>query len=131
MAKDNTLQVENGSVPAKLYQKIPCRVGYSYMRLQIDGSSMPCCIADNITLGSLQNQTWEEIWFSDQYNAFRFKMESIHTEQFHLKDPEWSFCQQCPHMDINLKIEKALKPKLISKISEIFRKYNRFARSKF
>lgn len=105
----NQLGVMNANVPSVFYQHSPCRIGFSYLRMQVDGLLKPCCVSDNINLGSIHENTWEEIWFSDQYNAFREKTGRIHLDRYHLKDPDWGFCQQCPHIEMNVEQVRARK----------------------
>lgn len=92
--------------PADLYSTHPCMIGYAYMRLEVSGAARSCCIAKH-SIGSLEDRTWREIWRSEAYAAFRAKMLRIPEEKFHLKDPEYLFCQQCSHVYTNLMYIKA------------------------
>jgi radical SAM protein with 4Fe4S-binding SPASM domain len=92
--------IANGDVPADLYSEIPCTVGYSYIRFEVSGNIVPCCIAKH-RVGDVKKSDWREIWHSGAYDAFRRKMTRIHRDRFHLVDPEWTFCQQCSHVTLN------------------------------
>lgn len=90
------LGIMNAGSPAELYSKIPCTVGYSYIRFEVGGSIRACCIAKH-SIGDLSENSWREVWRSTAYHTFRSKMMRIHKERFHLEDPEYFFCQQCSH----------------------------------
>lgn len=90
-------KVQNGQLALDYYSHHPCRISLNYMRIPVDSNIYPCCII-NRPIGSMKGKKWKEIWHSGPYNQFRQKMERIHLEKFHIKDPEWSFCQQCPHV---------------------------------
>ncbi|MBL7713909.1 MAG: SPASM domain-containing protein [Bdellovibrionales bacterium] len=93
--------VLTGDFAIDLYQSIPCKVGNKYLRVQVDGGVNPCCVMGT-TMGNIAEKDYHEVWFSDSYSVFRERMENIHHEKFHLTDPEWAFCQQCPHSEVNL-----------------------------
>lgn len=95
------LGVANGGVPADVYQNIPCTVGYTYIRFEVSGNIAPCCIAKH-KIGDLKTSDWRDVWHSGAYDSFRRKMGRIHVDRFHLVDPEWTFCQQCSHLPMNV-----------------------------
>ena len=107
-SKAKSLGVLNAGFPAELYKKTPCKIGYKYIRLQVDGTVLPCCVS-NMPLGSIHAKSFQDIWFSDSYNTFRAKTAVIHEEHFHITDPNWAFCQQCSHTGINIKFAADLK----------------------
>lgn len=94
------LDIKNGGVPTDFFSNNPCVVGYSYIRFEVSGNITPCCIAKH-TIGSAYEQDWRDVWHSAAYDSFRRKMTRIHLEKFHKVDPEWTFCQQCSHFDLN------------------------------
>lgn len=98
--EDLKIGIMNGEVAADFYQKNPCTVGYSYMRLEVSGAIKGCCVA-KYALGDATKQNWQNIWNSREFESFREKMKTINQTHFHLKDPEWGFCQQCSHRFIN------------------------------
>ena len=102
------LGVQNASVPSNYYSGDPCLIGYVYLRMQVDGTILPCCIAKH-EVGDVHKTDWRDIWQSGSYENFRRKMARIHTDRFHLVDPEWSFCQQCSHMPLNKRVTELLK----------------------
>lgn len=99
--------VVNADYASALYKKIPCKIGYRYARFQVEGTVLPCCVVPK-AMGSLHETEWKDIWLSREYFAFRDKLARIHDERFHLVDPHWSFCKQCPHTEINLQFQKSL-----------------------
>lgn len=105
-----TIDVLNGGVPADFYSANPCLIGYAYIRFEVDGNILPCCIAKH-SIGSVYEQDWRDVWHSGPYENFRKKMSRIHIEKFHLRDPEWTFCQQCSHMTKNSQLNKLLQDK--------------------
>lgn len=104
------LDVVNGGIPADYYSSNPCLVGYSYIRFEVNGTIVPCCIAKHI-IGNAYNQDWRDVWHSGAYENFRKKMSRIHLDRFHMTDPEWTFCQQCSHLNLNQELNKSLKTK--------------------
>ena len=96
------LGIRNAGKNISLYANIPCTVGLSYIRFQVDGTVKACCISKH-TIGAVSNQHWLKVWHSLGYTAFRNKMLRIHLDKFHLSDPEWAFCQQCSHRETNMK----------------------------
>lgn len=99
MSDDKTLDQLLGVMNETLetFASIPCTIGYSYIRFEVDGSVRPCCIA-KYPIGHLSDQPdWRRIWRSSAYQSFRAKMWRIHRDRFHLTDPEFLFCQQCSH----------------------------------
>lgn len=103
----NDIAVQNGGTSANYYDHHACNIGMEYMRIDANSDILGCCIS-KYSMGTLKNKTLKEAWFSDNYSAFREKMSRIHTEKFHRQDPEWLFCQQCPHLTINMKYQQAL-----------------------
>ena len=102
------VDVQNGDIPTDFYSNNPCLVGYSYIRFEVSGSMAPCCIAKH-TIGSAYEQDWRDVWHSGAYENFRKKMARIHLDKFHKVDPEWTFCQQCSHLDLNRDKNELLK----------------------
>jgi radical SAM protein with 4Fe4S-binding SPASM domain len=102
--------VINGDIPLDYYSNNPCLVGYSYLRVEVNGSILPCCIAKHF-IGNAYNQDWRDVWHSGAYENFRKKMSRIHLDRFHMTDPEWTFCQQCSHLNLNQELNKSLKTK--------------------
>lgn len=102
------LEVANAGIPTDFYSHSPCLVGYSYLRFEVSGDIAPCCIAKH-TIGSAYDQDWRDVWHSGAQENFRRKMSKIHVDRFHLTDPEWTFCQQCSHLDLNRDKNNLLK----------------------
>lgn len=96
-----SLNVLNGDIPADYYSENPCLIGFSYVRFEVSGNIAPCCVAKH-TIGNAYEHDWRDVWHSGSYENFRRKMARIHVDRFHLNDPEWTFCQQCSHLNVNL-----------------------------
>lgn len=84
-----------------LFQSLPCSIGFIYLRIMVDGSVLPCCVAKHTVGKNSDQKDWRDVWFSSALTAFREKTKNLHTEKFHLTDPDWSFCNQCPHEQLN------------------------------
>lgn len=106
--KELSSRVINGNVPADFYSENPCLIGFTYIRFEVTGNISPCCIA-KYPIGNDINKDWREVWHSGAYENFRQKMLRIHKDQFHLTDPEWSFCQYCSHYEMNREKNQLLK----------------------
>lgn len=93
------LGILNKQIPVNFYKSNKCYIGFDYLRIDVKGKVLPCCVSpynfpnDGLVL--------DRIWFSERFDAFRSKLKRIDEEQFFTKDQEWTFCQYCPHMEIN------------------------------
>jgi radical SAM protein with 4Fe4S-binding SPASM domain len=99
--------VSNGQVPGDLYQTIPCTIGFTYIRFEVDGSVKPCCVAP-MRFGNINESKFDDIWHSHEYYSWRGKFLRIQKTRFHLKDTEFGFCQICPHIPLNLESSRLL-----------------------
>jgi radical SAM protein with 4Fe4S-binding SPASM domain len=93
-----SLEVSNSSLPSLFYSKLPCTIGYQYMRIKVDGSVLPCCIS-NYEINNIKDNSWRDIWRSGQYESFRGQVKGLPQTLNHLKSSEWLFCQQCTHFE--------------------------------
>jgi hypothetical protein len=100
----------NGNLPGKLYQQIPCSIGFTYTRFEVDGSVKPCCVVP-YPLANANEKGFDEVWHSSEYNTWRSKFLTIHKKKFHLHDVEFAFCQICPHIPLNQNFAKLLSEK--------------------
>ncbi|MGZ3727297.1 MAG: SPASM domain-containing protein, partial [Pseudobdellovibrio sp.] len=101
-----TLGVTNAGLSSDFYDQLPCKIGHQYFRVEVLGNASPCCIS-NITLDNVKGKNLKDIWLSDSMDAFRDKMNRISIEKFHRTDPEWMFCQQCPHTGLNQQFHRS------------------------
>lgn len=106
---DLKIGVMNGDIASDFYQTAPCTIGYSYVRFEVTGAVKGCCISKYVMGEVGENKNWQEIWNGRAYDAFREKLKTIHKTHFHLKDPEWGFCQQCSHRQSNEDNQKILQ----------------------
>jgi hypothetical protein len=83
------------------FQGLPCSIGYIYLRIMVDGSILPCCVAKHAVGTKSESKDWRDVWFSSSFDSFREKTKTLHVEKFNLVDPDWSFCNQCPHEQQN------------------------------
>ncbi len=105
--KDLELGIMNGDVAIDYYKNNPCLVGYHYTRLEPSGDVRGCCIMKH-PAGTTEKKTWSEVWHGQGYESFREKMKTIQDTHFHINDPEWGFCQQCSHRNMNEKMVEIL-----------------------
>ncbi|MDR0361586.1 MAG: radical SAM protein [Planctomycetota bacterium] len=52
----------------------PCRMPWNYAMVSFEGDVRVCCFAPELTMGSLKDNTFREIWHSDSYRALRRNM---------------------------------------------------------
>lgn len=55
-----------------VWKKLPCYVGFITARVKVDGTIVPCNPCD-ISVGNLNDSSFQEIWNSDAYKVFRRK----------------------------------------------------------
>jgi MoaA/NifB/PqqE/SkfB family radical SAM enzyme len=99
--------LEDDCKEAKLVNKIPCTVGWTYGRILANGQYVPCCKAANFPLGDLSKQSFSSIWFGVSLNEFREKAKTLRKD-----NPYFSKIQclkGCDNLGMNLEtIEKGL-----------------------
>jgi len=61
----------DGHYDSNIIDSIPCYIGWMFCRLLPDGTVSPCCRGVNKSMGSLFENTFEEIWHSKTYTEFR------------------------------------------------------------
>jgi len=54
-----------------LVDRIPCRIGWTYVRVMSNGNVVPCCKGHNKPLGNLHSTSFRTIWYGHTYNQFR------------------------------------------------------------
>jgi MoaA/NifB/PqqE/SkfB family radical SAM enzyme len=69
-------RVERGDAEGRdvrIVDRVPCRIGYTYARVQATGHVIPCCKAASFPLGNILESSFEEIWRGPAYEEFRHK----------------------------------------------------------
>lgn len=94
------LGVSTAGHKSSFYDSLDCHIALEYVRIEVDGKVLPCCIS-NHALAKLDGQSFFEMWMNGAFEAFRTKLAHMSTEKFHRFDPQWFFCEQCVHTDIN------------------------------
>ncbi len=95
-----------GAHDAGVVDRVPCRVGYTYARVQATGRVIPCCKAAGLPLGDLATESFEEIWRSPGYQEFRVRALTSRKS-----DPYFApiGCQRvCDNLGHNLRSEQQL-----------------------
>ncbi len=94
------LGVSTAGAKSSFYDTLSCHIALEYVRIEVDGKVLPCCIS-NHALASLKGESFFELWTNGAFETFRSKLARINVEKFHRTDPQWYFCEQCVHTDLN------------------------------
>lgn len=54
-----------------LQRELPCYEGWMHAVVAPDGTVAPCCYCENVQLGNVVEQDFEEVWRGEKYQAFR------------------------------------------------------------
>lgn len=100
---DQQQSIQNAAHPLKYFDQNPCSISQEYIRFKTDGSISPCCIypKDFILSEERKNLNFQEIWNHPKYQMFSHETLNFPQNLGHRKNPEFSFCHQCPHLDIH------------------------------
>lgn len=90
----------------KLYNIIPCYIGWLGIRLQLNGETNLCCKCYE-SLGNIFENSIEEIWHGKSYRRFRKEAFEINKRCTPVQGCD---CNTCPHYALNLKVYQALHP---------------------
>jgi MoaA/NifB/PqqE/SkfB family radical SAM enzyme len=99
--------LRDGVYSKNLYQKIPCYVGFTYSRIEVDGDVAPCCGCLEWSMGNLNEKHFKEIWEGQEYSRFRVISRKI--SKYHGVISGCG-CETCVHASANLGIYKKLHP---------------------
>lgn len=94
------LGVSTAGSKSSFYDSLGCHIALEYVRIEVDGKVLPCCIS-NHALAELSNQSFFDMWTNGNFETFRSKLARIHIDKFHRTDPQWYFCEQCVHTELN------------------------------
>ncbi len=101
---------EQGKYELDLVTKLPCYVGWMFLRILADGNVNSCLKSHRISLGNIHEQSIREIWNSDKQKLFR-KKALRHDPQdafFHLIGndlaPKFGCLSSCDNIKINLEM---------------------------
>jgi radical SAM protein with 4Fe4S-binding SPASM domain len=99
--------LRDGVYSKNLYQKIPCCVGFTYSRIEVDGNVAPCCGCLEWSMGNLNEKHFKEIWQGREYSRFRAISKKITQYDGVVRG---CGCETCVHSSANLGIYKKLHP---------------------
>ncbi|MCV6637022.1 radical SAM protein [Candidatus Albibeggiatoa sp. nov. NOAA] len=89
--RDSLLEKPDFSIAAHM-----CRSPFAYARILYDGQVQLCM---KFTIGNIYEQTFEEIWYGEQANTIREKLQNspitCHTCEF------YNYCIKCDSIDLN------------------------------
>lgn len=78
--------LERGEYDKFAVNKIPCYAGWIFSRILADGSIAPCCRGAKKIMGNINERSFKEAWFSDEYNEFRAKAKYSSKDTAYFKD---------------------------------------------
>jgi radical SAM protein with 4Fe4S-binding SPASM domain len=99
--------LRDGVYSKNLYQKIPCYVGFTYSRIEVDGNVAPCCGCLEWSMGNLNEKHFKEVWEGPEYSRFRAISRKISKYEGVIRG---CGCETCVHSSANLGIYKKLHP---------------------
>lgn len=70
--KDAFLRSDQNLYTDRVYEEIPCLIGWYLSQIGTDGRVTPCCMLTT-TMGNINEQRFRDIWFSEIYHSFRTK----------------------------------------------------------
>ncbi len=68
---------KNGIYDEDKTLKIPCYVGWLFIRAMATGDVVPCCKGHRMPMGNLYKQSFSDIWNSEQYRLFRYNAKNL------------------------------------------------------
>jgi MoaA/NifB/PqqE/SkfB family radical SAM enzyme len=60
----------------RIWQKVPCYIGWFQTKIRVDGGVMPCCYCNHV-LGDVSSQSLEEVWNNPEYQDFRSRTSTM------------------------------------------------------
>ncbi|MDP8253474.1 MAG: radical SAM protein [Candidatus Kaelpia aquatica] len=66
-----------GDYDKKRIDRIPCYVGWYFLRILADGSAVPCCRGVDYVMGNINSSSLSDIWYSKEYNGFRHRAKNF------------------------------------------------------
>jgi wyosine [tRNA(Phe)-imidazoG37] synthetase (radical SAM superfamily) len=100
---DDSQIIQNTGYTLKYFDKSPCLIAKDYIRFKTTEDVVPCCIYPH-KFETPQTFSFEETWFSKSMNDFRKETSEFTSRKHHRQNPTYEFCHQCPHMDIQQKL---------------------------
>jgi MoaA/NifB/PqqE/SkfB family radical SAM enzyme len=83
---------------------LPCYAGWSFARITTSGDVKPCCKADELILGNINERRFSDIWHSTSYNEFRHKCKYLTKKDGYFSSIN---CYKvCDNLGMNLMVHK-------------------------
>lgn len=60
-----------GNYGTEIVDRIPCYAGWLYLRIETDGSVIPCCKGHKFPVGNIFKNSFQEIWNGERERKFR------------------------------------------------------------
>jgi MoaA/NifB/PqqE/SkfB family radical SAM enzyme len=102
--EQNQRRIASRSEPGQR-RSIPCFKGWTFCWILATGDVVPCCDC-TISLGSINNEPFENIWYSARYSEIRRSMTTLHQGFISLPGCR---CDSCRPDSEELKISKGLR----------------------
>ena len=65
--------VDAAPFDASILEQVPCAVGWTYARVRVDGTLIPCCKGVELPMGNVFEVGLREVWLGDPMERFRKK----------------------------------------------------------
>jgi MoaA/NifB/PqqE/SkfB family radical SAM enzyme len=88
-----------------VYEESPYHIGHEYALVLADGSVMFCCQCSR-PVGSLSEDSFERIWYSEAYRQARRQARELPTSRRHL--PACECFTACSHVAVNMAVYRRL-----------------------
>lgn len=88
-----------------VYERIPCHIGHEYALVLADGSVLFCCQCSR-PLGSLNEDSFERIWYSEAY--WHARREAMALPETGRALPGCECFTACSHVAVNLEVYRKL-----------------------
>lgn len=95
-----------GRYDSELVSSIPCTAGWTYLRVEADGSLLSCCKAVGHSVGNVYQSSLMESWFSSRQDRFRHVNVSLRRGGSRFADIP---CHKtCDNLEFNLEVARRL-----------------------
>ena len=105
LAMDNIRPVERPRAAAWPYEKMACFIGHFFAVIDVDGVVHGCCTCQN-RLGSLDESSFRDIWWSRQYQLYRRILREMPSTG--LTPPRCECRHGCGHVPENAQLQREL-----------------------
>jgi len=105
LATDNIPTGEEPRMTAWPYREMACFIGHIFTTVDVEGNVNGCCTCQN-RLGSLERNSFREIWHGRAYRTYRAILRELPTSG--LTPPQCDCRYACGHIPDNLALQQSL-----------------------